>query len=274
MAVAALALITRTWLVEGLVDPLIVSGGSMAPALRGTHRQVTCSHCGFAFACGEESLPSDMLARCPNCGAKSDLKSLPVQPGDRLIIDRVAYDLSHPQRWDIAVLRTPDDPQSLCVKRVVGLPGETVEIRDGDVYVDGQIAPRSMPQMLATAIPVYDASCRPADGRSAQARASAADSRWQRTAVAGGFACSPELADADVENAHPPQADPEQGIDWLVYRHEQTIAGRPVNQQVGPILDDLSYNQNESRELVAVHDVILQCRVRRGRVGPVVAADR
>ena len=39
VAVVALTLLTRTWLVQGLVDPLVVAGGSMAPALLGAHRR-------------------------------------------------------------------------------------------------------------------------------------------------------------------------------------------------------------------------------------------
>lgn len=56
---------------------------------------------------------------------------------ERLIIDKISYRLHPPQRNDIVVLDLPEMNEML-VKRVVGLPGETVEIRGGVVYVDGQ----------------------------------------------------------------------------------------------------------------------------------------
>lgn len=54
-----------------------------------------------------------------------------------------------PERWDVVVFRAPTGRATL--KRVVGLPGETVEIIDGDVFVDGRVAPRTLAQILATA---------------------------------------------------------------------------------------------------------------------------
>jgi signal peptidase I len=60
--------------------------------------------------------------------------------GQRLIISRINYMLGDPQRGDIIVFNSPqarDDDPSL-IKRVIGLPGELVEIRDGEVYINGQ----------------------------------------------------------------------------------------------------------------------------------------
>jgi signal peptidase I len=57
----------------------------------------------------------------------------------RLVVEKVSYRLHGPQRGDVVVLRLPDRGPELLIKRVIGLPGETVEIRDGGVYVDGQL---------------------------------------------------------------------------------------------------------------------------------------
>lgn len=54
-----------------------------------------------------------------------------------------------PERWDVVVFRAPSGRATL--KRVVGLPGETVAIVNGDVFVDGRLASRSLDQILATA---------------------------------------------------------------------------------------------------------------------------
>jgi signal peptidase I len=56
----------------------------------------------------------------------------------RLVVEKMSYRFRGPERFDIVVLRLPSQGEELLIKRVVGLPGETVEIRNGHVYVDGQ----------------------------------------------------------------------------------------------------------------------------------------
>ncbi len=52
-----------------------------------------------------------------------------------LIINEIGYRLGDPQRGDIVVFRYPEDPQEYFIKRIIGLPGEKVEIRDNAVYI-------------------------------------------------------------------------------------------------------------------------------------------
>lgn len=65
----------------------------------------------------------------------------------RLIIDKFSYRFQPPARNDIAVLDIPGMDEML-VKRVVGLPGETIEIRNGVVYVNGIASPEPFPHEL------------------------------------------------------------------------------------------------------------------------------
>lgn len=60
-----------------------------------------------------------------------------LQIGDRLIASKLPYIFGEPQRGDIVIFRFPDDETEVFIKRLIGLPGETIEIVDGYVYVDG-----------------------------------------------------------------------------------------------------------------------------------------
>ena len=62
--------------------------------------------------------------------------------GSRYFVNKLAYKASSPKRGDIIVFRTnASDDAALHIRRVIGLPGETVEIRDGHIYIDGSEKP-------------------------------------------------------------------------------------------------------------------------------------
>ncbi len=61
-------------------------------------------------------------------------------PGDRILVDKVVYHLTGLQRGDMIVGRWQDDPTDV-FKRVIGLPGETVQIVNNQVLVDGKVLP-------------------------------------------------------------------------------------------------------------------------------------
>ncbi len=64
-----------------------------------------------------------------------------IMPGDRLIGNRLAYIKEGPERGDIIIFKYPDNEGELYVKRVIGLPGETVDIRDGEIYINSAEQP-------------------------------------------------------------------------------------------------------------------------------------
>lgn len=60
-----------------------------------------------------------------------------------LIIDEISYRFKEPQRGDIIVFRYPADPQEHFIKRIIGLPGEKIEIKSGRVYLNDQLLDES-----------------------------------------------------------------------------------------------------------------------------------
>ena len=61
-----------------------------------------------------------------------------IHENDRVIASRLSYKFNEPERYDIAIFKYPDNEEQLFVKRIIGLPGETVSIQDGTVYIIGQ----------------------------------------------------------------------------------------------------------------------------------------
>ena len=75
-----------------------------------------------------------------------------IMPGDRLLGLRLTYYFSSPKRGDIAVFHYPVDDELLgkktnYIKRVIGLPGETVEIRNAKIYINGSDEPLDEPYL-------------------------------------------------------------------------------------------------------------------------------
>ncbi|MEE0954791.1 MAG: signal peptidase I [Eubacterium sp.] len=64
-----------------------------------------------------------------------------IMTGDHIFGNRLAYKTKDPERFDIVIFKYPDDESRLFIKRVIGLPGDTIDIRDGDVYINGSETP-------------------------------------------------------------------------------------------------------------------------------------
>ena len=64
-----------------------------------------------------------------------------IMAGDRVFGSRLAYNNADPQRGDIVIFKWPDNESVYFVKRIIGLPGETVDIINGKVYINGSETP-------------------------------------------------------------------------------------------------------------------------------------
>lgn len=140
-----LAFVFRAFIVEAFVIPT----GSMASTLYGKQLTNTCSTCGYEYALGvgDGGREADKEKRlcCPNCRALYDSFSTSrlehADSGDRILVHKWPLDLPGgwfgPNRWDVTVFKDPEDGTTNFIKRLVGEPGEALEIIDGDVYAAG-----------------------------------------------------------------------------------------------------------------------------------------
>jgi len=72
--------------------------------------------------------------------------------GSYVLVDRLAYQQNDPQRGDIVIFRFPLDPKEDLIKRVIGLPGESIAVMDGMVTINGT----SLEEPYITAPPLYN----------------------------------------------------------------------------------------------------------------------
>jgi signal peptidase I len=152
--VVVLVLLLKSFVAEAFVIPT----GSMAQTLYGYQKLVTCPECHHEFPvnCSNEVEPQhgqDPIpvtgCFCPNCRYQIDFAKWGIHPscnnGDRVLVGKFLYDLKAlnmdmPKRQDVVVFKYPKEPVSDYVpmnyiKRLVGLPGETIAIYYGDLYV-------------------------------------------------------------------------------------------------------------------------------------------
>ena len=224
-----LAMGLRTWVIMGLIDPVTVAGSSMVPTLRGTSVKAECPNCKHPIRVGAEFAAVTPTVPCPQCDLLHvPLSGLRLQPSDRLWVDRTFLMRKHPQRWDVVVARDPVNAADMCVKRIVGLPGEQVGLRDGNVLINDEVITKRVDVRRALRHRIHreqqsSRRWRPDDVR-----------RWQlRNDVW-------EHRDSSAESTS-----------WLQYQH----------QRAQPITDDITYNAGLTRQLNLVNELMLSMEI-------------
>ena len=238
-------ILARTFSAEAYVVPT----GSMAPTLLGWHREVVCPNCDFVFLVGIDEEGHSGVAICPNCG-QGDLDRVPSVEcgGDRVLVQKFLYDFRRPKRWEVAVFHYPGEPSQAYVKRVVGLPGESVRIIDGDIFADGRIVRKTLEEQRAMRILVHDGRYEPRD--------SDRFPRWSLRSGWGYGSTSTGWVRGDRGFVH--KAAPGVGPgDWIIYRHWD-----PARRRYGPIRDFYAYNGGGFPAENEVVDLGLEARLR------------
>ena len=70
-----------------------------------------------------------------------------ILPGDDLLGSRLSYTFSDPARGDVVIFKYPDNENEKYIKRIIGLPGELVQIKDSKVYINGSSVPLDEPYL-------------------------------------------------------------------------------------------------------------------------------
>jgi signal peptidase I len=261
-----LALLVRGFEAEAFVIPT----GSMAPTLMGRHKEVACPQCGHVYAVNASDevegysggTPASRRVAsgvCVNCRYQAKILDEPSFKGDRILVMKFPYDLAWlpgaggPSRWDVVVFRYPEDPETSYIKRLVGLPGETVRVWHGDVFIkppgghEFGRTHRPLPHQRAMQMMVYDDAYRPrslrdrpewrrwvpADGASWAEEASAAPGTFTARPTGEGW------AELRYRHVFP---DPAQ---WRAIEAGEAVPGRPRETL---ITDFYSYNTNLNAE--------------------------
>jgi signal peptidase I len=86
---------------------------------------------------------------------------MPVSSGDRILVLKTIFQFVEPNRWDVVVFKTPFAPRINYIKRLLGRPGEKLQIIDGDVYINGKIARKPPKIQEELWMPVYNNDYQP-----------------------------------------------------------------------------------------------------------------
>lgn len=134
-------------------------GDSMAPRLLGPHSIARCQNCEANVVMQHSIEPGrGENGVCPACATRSIFVGVSQREGAPV---DVVDDGQRPKRWSRVAFQaanvTVEPTASFFVKRLVGLPGETIEIHDGDLKVNGSWLQKSFAEFRLLAIPVADA---------------------------------------------------------------------------------------------------------------------
>jgi signal peptidase I len=222
----------------------------MAPTLLGLHRELICDNCQFVYVVGIDEEHQTGQAVCPNCGQRvSDDRPSVECGGDRVLVQKFVYDFRAPRRWEVAVFHFPGEPTQAYVKRVVGLPGESLRIKGGNIFVDGKIVRKSLSEIRAMRMLVHDSRFEPHDSKRFP--------RWQFQSGAsdpevesGWLLQNGQFAHTARDRVVRPRAD------WLVYKHWD-----PSRARYGPVRDFYGYNGGDVGAENDVPDLMIEARV-------------
>jgi signal peptidase I len=163
----------------------------------------------------------DLPATVRNEIDAEDVDYQPSYPGDRILVNKYGVDFSEPDRWDVIVFKFPGDGNMNYIKRLVGLPGETLRVYQGDVFTkpldagdDAYHIERKPPDKVAAMLEiVHDTDYEPSALYNA-----GWPLRWAAT-TSGGWKVDAQPGEQTVEQRFTVDQTNEAPLAWLRYRH-------------------------------------------------------
>ena len=155
----AIAFILAFFIRTFVAEPFVIPTGSMSPSLQGVHKDLNCPQCGHRYRVNAstqaqmrgQARPDECVGgMCPMCRYtmaydKKLANQFPRAPeksanersysGDRIVVNKFLYSFTEPERWDVVVFKYPGNATDNYIKRLVGLPEETLRIYGGDLFV-------------------------------------------------------------------------------------------------------------------------------------------
>ena len=246
---------------------VIVVQDVLGRGLRGADRLDGPDAAGLASRAGLPQLPVSLRRRDRRGGAHRAGRSARIAArrtwigvpavecgGDRVLVQKFLYDFRTPKRWEVAVFHYPGDPSQAYVKRVVGLPGESIRI-------DRRRRLRRRPDRSASRW-TTSGRCGSWCTTAGTSRTTPAGSRAGSSGRAGGIGRGPPAGrgpSGDSCTGPGRRAGPG---DWVIYRHWDPTRGR-----YGPVRDFYAYNGGELPADNEVPDLGLEARMTVDRLG-------
>jgi signal peptidase I len=235
------------WLVHlALIDSTVVENQTMAQLLDGPRFNLTCDNCEAQFAYGlssDKESPKTFVPQCPYCGTDQPRfypNSSEIEETDQAILTRSGAI----KRWDLVRFRRPDDRTKMGIARVVGLPGEKIELFDGDLFINGQRYNKLPSEAFNGLATLYDTNFVPSDPKKSRYGWRPVESKndsvestgWVRGENNFGWQCDTRKGDSKILRFH------------------------------GPLSSRLDYNrflQNREARFPPLHDLRLSFSVKR-----------
>jgi len=226
------------------IDCQIV-GHSMATAYKSEHSVATCDQCGFEFACdvAGQSTAGQGGVICGNCGCQVSPKPI-AQPADQVKLNRG----QSVQRWDVVAFRRGNRG---LVKRVVGLPGETVNFSQGNLLIDGAITVKPQHVWSEISSSVFDS--RPSTSETNTLQIS---KRLVPRAKEAWTSAETSIAHRGSQANHGDRKGDE--FDVLDYRHLRCYKTSKDSKTTAAIDDANPFNQSIRRTPHRVHELDLR----------------
>ena len=161
----------------------------------------------------------DLPLGVPSFVDQENIDSHTSYPGDRILVNKYSYLFNDPQRWDVVVFKYPGNGEDNYIKRLVGLPGETVQIYQGDIFTrpQGDNGPFNIERKPADKVQVMLQPVHDTDYDSAKLYQAGWPLRWNSTQ---GWEVETEIGEHTVAQKY--KIDAQENADataWLRYRH-------------------------------------------------------